>query len=89
MDSQVTATSPVRTASRESHFEGILMTRFQVGTRYMLSEQTVMLMRLWLGLCLVGIIAFFQVDVSGSLGKRFSPISTSGLSLDNAHTMER
>ena len=33
-----------------------MMTRFQVGTRYMLSEQTVMLMLLWLGLCLVGII---------------------------------
>ena len=65
------------------------MTRFQVGTRYMLSEQTVMLMRLWLGLCLVGISTFFQVDVSGSLGKRFSPISTSCLSLDNTHTMER
>ena len=65
------------------------MRRFQVGTRYMLSEPTVMLMRLWLVLVLVGIIAFFQVDVSGSLGKRFSPISTSGLGLDNAHTMER
>jgi GlpG protein len=33
-----------------------MMTRFQVGTRYMLSEHTVMLMLLWLGLCLVGII---------------------------------
>ena len=33
-----------------------MMTRFQVGTRYMLSEQTVMFMLLWLGLCLVGII---------------------------------
>jgi GlpG protein len=33
-----------------------MMTHFQVGTRYMLSEQTVMLMLLWLGLCLVGII---------------------------------
>ena len=33
-----------------------MMTRFQVGTRYMLSEQTVLLMLLWLGLCLVGII---------------------------------
>jgi GlpG protein len=33
-----------------------MMTRFQVGTRYMLSEQTVTIMLLWLGLCLVGII---------------------------------
>ena len=33
-----------------------MMTRFQVGTRYMLSEQTVMFMLLWLGVCLVGII---------------------------------
>ena len=33
-----------------------MMTRFQAGTRYMLSEQTVMFMLLWLGLCLVGII---------------------------------
>jgi len=33
-----------------------MMTRFQVGTRYMLSEQTVTLMLLWLGLCLVGFI---------------------------------
>jgi GlpG protein len=33
-----------------------MMTRFQVGTRYMLSEQTVTFMLLWLGLCLVGII---------------------------------
>jgi len=33
-----------------------IMTRFQVGTRYVLSEQTVMVMLLWLGLCLVGII---------------------------------
>jgi len=33
-----------------------MMTRFQVGMRYMLSEQTVMFMLLWLGLCLVGII---------------------------------
>jgi membrane associated rhomboid family serine protease len=33
-----------------------MMTRFQVGTRYMLSEQTVMFMLLWLGLCLIGII---------------------------------
>jgi GlpG protein len=33
-----------------------MMTRFQVGTRYMLSEQTVLVMLLWLGLCLVGII---------------------------------
>jgi GlpG protein len=33
-----------------------MMTRFQVGTRYVLSEQTVALMLLWLGLCLVGII---------------------------------
>jgi GlpG protein len=35
-----------------------MMTRFQVGTRYMLSEQTVMFMLLWLGLCLVGIIPY-------------------------------
>jgi len=33
-----------------------MMTRFQAATRYMLSEQTVMFMLLWLGLCLVGII---------------------------------
>jgi len=33
-----------------------MMTRFQVATRYMLSQQTVMVMLLWLGLCLVGII---------------------------------
>src|SRR5215813_411639 len=33
-----------------------MMTRFQVGTRYMLSEQTVTLMLLWLGFGLVGII---------------------------------
>ena len=33
-----------------------MMTRFQVGTRYVLSEQTVTFMLLWLGLCLVGII---------------------------------
>ena len=33
-----------------------MMTRFQVGTRYMLAQQTVMIMLLWLGLCLVGII---------------------------------
>jgi rhomboid protease GlpG len=33
-----------------------MVTRFQVGTRYMLSEQTVMFMLLWLGVCLVGII---------------------------------
>jgi len=33
-----------------------MMTRFQVGTRYILSEQTVMFMLLWLGLCLIGII---------------------------------
>ena len=33
-----------------------MMTCFQVGTRYMLSEQTVTFMLLWLGLCLVGII---------------------------------
>jgi rhomboid protease GlpG len=33
-----------------------MMTRFQVGTRYMLSEQTVTFMLLWLGLCLVGLI---------------------------------
>jgi len=33
-----------------------MMTRFQVGTRYMLAQQTVMIMLVWLGLCLVGII---------------------------------
>ncbi len=33
-----------------------MMRRFQVGTRYMLSEQTVTFMLLWLGLCLIGII---------------------------------
>jgi GlpG protein len=33
-----------------------MMTRFQVGTRYMLSEQTVTFMLLWLGLCLIGVI---------------------------------
>ena len=50
------------------------MRRFQVGEmRYMLSEQTAMLMRLWLGLCLVGIIAFFQVDVFDLWGNGFLP----------------
>lgn len=33
-----------------------MMTQFQVATRYILSQQTVMFMLLWLGLCLVGII---------------------------------
>jgi GlpG protein len=33
-----------------------MMTRWQVSTTYLLSQQTVMLMLLWLGLCLVGII---------------------------------
>jgi membrane associated rhomboid family serine protease len=33
-----------------------MMTQFQAATRYMLSQQTVMFMLVWLGLCLVGII---------------------------------
>ena len=33
-----------------------MMTQFQVPTLYMLSQQTVMFMLMWLGLCLVGII---------------------------------
>jgi len=33
-----------------------MMTHFQVATRYILSQQTVMFMLLWLGLCLVGFI---------------------------------
>ena len=33
-----------------------MMTRFQAGTRYILAQQTVMFMLVWLGLCLVGII---------------------------------
>jgi GlpG protein len=33
-----------------------MMTRFQIGTLYMLSQQTVMFMLMWLGLCLVHII---------------------------------
>jgi len=33
-----------------------MMTRFQIGTLYLLSQQTVLLMLIWLGLCLVHII---------------------------------
>jgi GlpG protein len=33
-----------------------MMTQFQVGTRYILSQQTVLFMLVWLGLCLVGIM---------------------------------
>jgi GlpG protein len=33
-----------------------MMTQFQMATRYILSQQTVMFMLLWLGLCLIGII---------------------------------
>jgi GlpG protein len=33
-----------------------MMTQFQMATRYILSQQTVMFMLVWLGLCLVGII---------------------------------
>jgi GlpG protein len=33
-----------------------MMTRFQIGTLYLLSQQTVMFMLIWLGLCLVHII---------------------------------
>jgi GlpG protein len=33
-----------------------MMTQFQVATQYILSQQTVMFMLLWLGLCLIGII---------------------------------
>ncbi len=33
-----------------------MMTRFQIGTLYLLSQQTVLLMLIWLGLCLFYII---------------------------------